>query len=59
MYADLKIDEYYSVFEHNLGRENASKILEAYGITPNMDLNLFWLRSMMLGGDLMLSGISH
>jgi hypothetical protein len=48
--------DYISVFEHNIGVETARRILDAYEIESSMDPNLFWQRSMMLSGDLLISG---
>lgn len=39
-----------------LGANGAAKILDAYGITPNMEANLFWSRLLVLTGDLTFSG---
>ncbi len=44
------------VFHEVLGAENATQLLEMYGIYPEMDRNLFWQQSMFLMGDIFLSG---
>ena len=56
-YKKVLSKDYISVFEHNLGPEKASKILEVYGIKADMDSNLFLARSIALGGDILLSGM--
>jgi hypothetical protein len=47
-----------SYFEQNLGKDNASRVLKAYGIELGLDKNLFWTRLNTLAGDLMFSRTS-
>ncbi|KAF5006574.1 hypothetical protein FDECE_7049 [Fusarium decemcellulare] len=45
--------------EDTLGAEKAQQVLEAYGISRNMDQNLFWTRLCILCGDVMFSAPCH
>lgn len=45
-------------FEEKLGKDNATRLLSAYGIERGLDKNLFWTRLNTLAGDLTFSRMS-
>lgn len=56
---NVKLDGFIELLKASLGPSNAKKILEAYGITPVIDINLFWGKLNHLMGDIMFSQPAH
>lgn len=52
---DVPISDFISTCHSVLSSSDAKTLLTAYGITPDMNHNLFWTRSMFLVGDLLFS----
>lgn len=55
----IPLDGFISLTHSTLGVLNANKILEIYGISPGMDVNLFSTKLTYLLGDICFSEPSH
>lgn len=56
---NVKLEAFIRITNAAMGSVNATKILEAYDITPKMDLVLFWTKLNFLMGDVMFSQPAH
>ncbi|RFU34812.1 hypothetical protein B7463_g1562, partial [Scytalidium lignicola] len=51
----VNLNDFIALMTTQLGEQHASKLLDAYNITPNMDHNKFWTQLMYLIGDVQFS----
>jgi hypothetical protein len=55
----MPLDKFIEISKSTFGDAYALTILSAYGITPDMDQNLFWTKLMYLLGDFAISEPAH